>query len=1121
MSFTHLQVRSGYSLLTSTISIPKLVKKAKALGFQSLALTDEAVLYGAIAFYKACREKGIKPIIGMVVDIVYEQEPMSCILLAKNTEGYYQLVKLSSYIQSCESKRIAFKQMKHYATHLKCILPIHHSPLQNLLEKQLFEQVNTYVEQWKQIFSNDDVYLSVQDHGQRSEQVLNEKAKLFQASFQDVSIVALNDVRYLEKRDSIAYDCLKAIHGGQQWTFQGLSTSIKNRYVRPPSEMIDIFSDWPQVIETATALAEECSIQLELNQQLLPSYPLADSTDAATYLEKICLENANHIFRPMRQEVHDRLLHELQTVQSMGFSDYFLIVADFVQYAKAKGISVGPGRGSAAGSLIAYVLGITEINPLSYGLLFERFLNPERVSMPDIDIDFSDYRRDEVIQYVREKYGPDHVAQITTFGTYAARSIVRELIKTMNINEQDAAFILRHVPVQATKSLKDYINESEQLKTYIKQSNELRMLFTIAIILEGLPRHVSTHAAGLVITEKPLTHYVPIMPGSNETNITQYAMNDLETIGLLKIDMLGLKNLTLLEHITRSIQMKEKKEVDLSAISMEDAQTFKLLQLGRTNGVFQFESRGMKQVLQRLKPDVFEDLVAVNALYRPGPMDFIMTYIKRKHKQEPITYLHPDLEPILKKTNGVLIYQEQIMLIAHKVAGFSYGQADILRRAISKKQKDVMEHQREVFIGGCIKKGYAQEVATQIFSWILKFSDYGFNRSHAVSYSKISYQLAYLKAHYPIHFFTELLSASINQQEKVQLYIKELNEMNIAVKPPSINYSYAKFSVEQKGVRIGLSLIKGIGNQIIQAIIRERKQRHFKSLFDFCLRISPKVVNRTSIELLIRAGAFDEIYTNRASLLASIDQAMERGELFGDFNNQRSLFEEEGDLEAEYIDIADFSQTKKLQDEKELLGIYVSSHPLAMYRHHMEQNGYVSMQQAKQYVNKRKIKTIVIIQSIKVIRTKRGDRMAFLTISDETDEMEAVVFPEIFREVQHNIEDGMEVELSGKIINRNNKIQWVVDDVALFHSSALIKRNESQLFIKIIDQDSASFFQLMKQLVAQHPGTTPIIVYHKKYNKTYQLEEQFRISPNEHVITRLKQEIGEKNVVLKVHIAES
>ena len=569
----------------------------------------------------------------------------------------------------------------------------------------------------------------------------------------------------------------------------------------------------------------------------MPAYPVSENETAHSLLTRLCRENLRIKYQTVTKEAADRLEYELHVIDKLGFSDYFLIVGDFVQFAKNNNIVTGPGRGSAAGSLVAYLMSITNVDPLKHGLLFERFLNPERVTMPDIDIDFSDVRREEVIDYVRDKYGPAHVAQIITFGTFLARSLLRELMKTMDIDYRDQAYILKHIPSQSSKGLLSIIKQSEEFQTYIKQSDQLRLLFGIALKLEGLPRHMSTHAAGIVIGKVPLSEDVPLIKGSHNTYLTQYAMNELEMIGLLKIDILGLRNLTLLERIVTSINRQHNSNINPESFPEDDEKTFTLLKEGKTNGIFQLESQGMKRVLTRLKPSTLDDIIAVNALYRPGPMEQIPTYINRKHQKEKVTYLHPDLQPILEPTYGVLIYQEQIMQIAHQFAGLTLGEADILRRAISKKNEQLILEQKETFIKGCLKKGYDKTIAEEIFSWIYKFANYGFNKSHSVAYSKISYQLSYLKAHYSKFFFAHLLGTAINDASKLHPYIKEAKELGIQILPPSINRSYAYFTVESAGIRIGLMAIKGIGYETVKEIINQRKDKFYKDVFDFCIRL--------------------------------------------------------------------------------------------------------------------------------------------------------------------------------------------------------------------------------------------------------------------------------------------
>jgi DNA polymerase-3 subunit alpha len=776
---------------------------------------------------------------------------------------------------------------------------------------------------------------------------------------------------------------------------------------------------------------------------------------------------------------------------------------------------VGPGRGSSAGSIVAYLLGITAVDPIKYQLLFERFLNPERQTMPDIDIDFSDERRDEVIEYVRGKYGAAHVAQIITFGTFAARSIIRELIKTLEVSPEDARYILKELPIQQGNTITQMVQATPELSDYIKQSPKLRLLFSIAIRLEGIPRHISTHAAGVVISESPLIEHVPLTTGNGETALTQYAMNDLEAVGLLKMDFLGLKNLSLLERVTKSIRSTVDRHFSLENIPVNDEKTFAMLREGRANGVFQLESQGMQRVLKELKPTSFEDIVAVNALYRPGPMDFIPNYIDRKHGKEALQYPHPDLRPILEKTFGVLVYQEQIMQIAKEIAGYSLGKADILRRAVSKKNQQVMAEEKDAFIQGCLDNGYDKKVAAEIFSWVVRFSNYGFPRSHAVAYSMISYQLSYLKAHYPANFFAEILSAARNQQDKINLYIKEMTESNMTLLPPSINQSYGKYTVEGQHVRMGLHSIKGIGRDTLFEIIHARKDGLYRNLFDFCLRVSNKVVKRGTIESLILAGAFDSLQPNRASLLASIDQAMEQGDLFKEFSDQSSLFHNQIELEENYVDIEDFTIMKKLQDEKELLGMYISSHPLKNYRELLRRNGYISISDTELLIGKKNINGAVIIQEIKQIRTKRGEQMAFLTLADENMTMDAVLFPDLYREVKRWLEADMLVFVNGKIEKRNNKMQWVIAALKPFAEEELRQNPERTIFIKSTSETNATALRSILSVASQYPGDIPIILYDEEKKQSYKLASDYFLHPSGEALQQLYRFFGKENVVMQ------
>ncbi|MEN2467085.1 DNA polymerase III subunit alpha [Ornithinibacillus sp. JPR2-1] len=1113
MSFTHLQIKTGYSFFNSTITVDRLIRKALQLDLKALALTDENVLHGVIPFYKQCVKHGIKPIIGMTVTVAEDDKPMDILLLAKNNTGYRNLTRLSTFIQRDEQNPINQTMLVEYLEELIVIVPVHSSKVEQLIRNGSYDQVEQYVTFWKSNVGAEDFYLGVGDYGSELDKQLNMLVRAYTERF-NTKVVAINDVRYLQEKDAYAFDCLQAMKQGKNWSVQEAAVSMRNHHLRSIAEMKQLFAEWPEVLEETKRIEDRCHVTFNFEARMIPAYPVPEGTTAQEYLEQVCWANLPNRYSNVTEQIKARLKHELSIIKKMEFSDYFLIVWDFIQYAKEQHIMVGPGRGSSAGSLVAYSLGITDVDPIQYNLLFERFLNPERITMPDIDIDFSDLRRDEVIAYVREKYGAEHVAQIITFGTFAARSLIRELGKTMAINQQDISFVLKQIPSQASGSLVHMIKNSKELTNYVQQSDSLKELFRIATVLEGLPRHTSTHAAGVVISDQPLVEHVPLTVGTTNTALTQYPMGDLESLGLLKMDFLGLRNLTLIERIVKSIQYKEDKNFRLDTIPEHDAQTFQLLKRGKTNGIFQLESDGMKQVLEQLKPSTFDDIVAVNALYRPGPMDFIPTYIERKHGRKKTTYPHPDLEPILKSTYGVLIYQEQIMQIAHRIAGFSLGEADVLRRAVSKKKQDIMDEQEVAFIRGCIKNGYSKQIGEEIFKWIVKFSNYGFPKSHAVAYSKISYQLAYLKAHYPKHFYAELLTSIGNQHDKIHIYMKEMKELGITIGVPSINQSFGRFTVEKDGVRMGLQSIKGVGIQAVQEIIQARKQAGaFKNLFDFCLRITPKVVNRATLESLILAGAFDEVYPNRASLLATIDQAIESAELFREFTDQPSLFQEQLDLEPNYVEIEDFSQIKKLSDEKELLGIYISSHPLIQYREMLRGNGYVTLQHSQELEGNKQVKSAVIIQAIKTIRTKRGEPMAFITITDDTDDMDAVVFPELYRMSGRFIEEEALVYISGKVETRNGKKQWLLSTIEPFAEGKLSQPLKSRLFIKTTEQTNKDALDVIEQIAKIYPGSTPIIVYHEEQKKTYQLAKDYFLDVNKNTLRALHDFFGEANVV--------
>ncbi|WP_101844633.1 DNA polymerase III subunit alpha [Halobacillus sp. Marseille-P3879] len=1111
MSYTHLQVHSGYSLMNSTIQIPLLVEKAKSLGFTSLALTDENVLSGSISFYQHCIEAGIKPIIGLRLVISFKNEQVPVTLLAKNSTGYHALLQLSTKNQLSD-ELLQLTDLTPSANDLAAVVTVSDTSWADALMNQSFTRVKEEVEEWQGVFHN--FYLGVKDYGLHVERQLHTILKEWTDDTQ-IPVTNMNQVKYLDKEDAEAYECLRAI---------ALNTPVQkeheategHQYLKSPEEMRTYFKDWwPEVLDNNKEIVDLCNLTLDLNQTLLPSYPVPGGESADDYLRKICNNKLKNIYSEENKEAQERLDRELEIIISMKFSDYFLIVWDFIDYARKNGIEAGPGRGSAAGSIVSYLLGITKIDPLAYDLLFERFLNPERISMPDIDIDFPDDRRDEVIEYVAHKYGREHVAQICTFGTFATRSVLRELFKVLEIDENDASFILKQLPGGTSHSLKAAVQQSDPLKQYIRSSPQLIKLFRVASKLEGLPRHVSTHAAGVVISEKPLMNYTALMQGQGEVLLTQLAMGDLENIGLLKMDFLGLRNLSLLRKMESKIRSYKQPDFRYNQIELNDQKTLELLQQGRTNGVFQLESQGMKSVLRRLKPSNFEDVVAVNALYRPGPMEYIPVYIKRKHNRDSVEYPHPALQPILKKTFGVLVYQEQIMQVAQKIAGYSLGEADLLRRAVSKKQRMVLEEQQQQFVQQSVKNGFDHAVANQLFEWIVKFSNYGFNRSHAVAYSFISYQLAYIKAHYPSVFMAELINSTLGDKDKLASYVREARDFSLKVKPPSINKSFSYAKDEHGAIRLGFLSIKGIGYPAAQAIVEERKKGKYKSLHDFCLRLQVKEINRKILESLIMAGSFDELQQNRASLLANIDQALEQGELFREFQDMPDLFSFDGDIEGQLDSVEPFPVLKELSLEKEVLGIYLSKHPLESHRRHLASNGYITLRSSSNLSHKRAARTASVIDEIKQIRTKRGDPMAFLTISDETDEMEAVLFPDVYREVKQQLKENQLVIIEGKIEKRNEKKQWIINEISEFNKLDFSSEEKTRLFIKTTKKDEQQLLDRLRKVASYFPGNTTVLVFVEDDRKTYQLDSSYFVNPTESCLKKLYDFFGEESVVLK------
>ena len=1115
MPFIHLHVYSAYSLLTSTATVEQLVRDARAKGFSALALTDRNVMYGSVAFYKECLRNSIKPLLGLTVDVVspnLEHESFPLVLLAKNNGGFQNLIKISSAVQTKSPEGIPVKWLRHYASGLIAMTPGIQGEIEYYLSNGEREKALQTVDLYKQIFGRDNFYLSIQDQGLPGQkELVSQLARLGVET--STPLAASNQVHYLEKEDSFAQECLLAIKNGEKLQDDSREKLGSSEfYLKRAKEMGELFSEYPEALENTLKIAEDCNVMLDFETRHLPKFPVPPEKNADGMLEELCFQGLEERYGKPSPKHIDRLKYELSIIKKMNFSDYFLIVWDFIKYSRERGILIGPGRGSAAGSIVSYVLYITDADPIEHNLLFERFLNPERISMPDIDIDFPDNRRDEVIEYVASKYGELHVAQIATFGTLAAKAAVRDVGRVFGLNTKELDRLSRLVPSRLGITLKVAIKESAGLREFIEESSKNKRILETAIKIEGLPRHTSTHAAGVVISEQPLTNVVPIQSGQSKVFLTQYSMDHLEEIGLLKMDFLGLRNLTLIDSILHSIQQKTRRKLDIHDIPVEDKDTFEMLGRGETTGIFQLESDGMRKVLMRLGPTRFEDIVAVNALYRPGPMENIPLFIDRKHGRQPIDYYHQDLEPILGDTYGVIVYQEQIMQIASQMAGFSLGEADLLRRAVSKKKKEVLDQEREHFVNGALKKGYDTQTANLIYDLIVRFANYGFNRSHAVAYSMIAYQLAYLKAHFPLYFMAALLTSAIGNDVKIAQYARELQQMEIKLLPPSINKSAFSFQPEGDGVRYSLAGIKGVGIASLKEIFQARRNQPFKDIFDFCIRVPQKAASRKVLEALIYSGAFDEFGLDRAVLLATIDVAIEHAQLVApDDTGQIDMFAEaEFSLKPKYTEVDPMRIEDKLSLEKDVLGVYLSKHPASIYEKEFKAAG------VKKIASKSpgsKVRLGVYITEEKKIRTKKGEAMSFLTISDASGETDAVVFPSVYKQYGHVLGQGKMALLEGKFDEREGKSQFIVQQVLDLEKEA---EKKPVLYLRITKEtDSAGKMNELKALLKKHHGAVPVIVYNEVTEKSLLLPSEFSINAERGSMGELKKVLGDNNVILK------
>ncbi len=1051
MKFTHLHVHSHYSLLDGLPKIDELLDYVKELGMESVALTDHGVLYGAVEFYKKAKLKGIKPIIGIETYTAFERlqdkrpnidnKRYHLILLAKNEQGYKNLVKLSTkaHLEGFYYKpRIDDELLAQHSEGLIGLSACIQGRIPRLLLSNQVAEAEELAKKYEKIFGKGNFYLEIQPHPNLKEQIIANQRLIELSKKTCIPLVATNDIHYLKPEDAQAQDILMLINTGadandaERLTMQGEDFSMKK-----PEEMIEFCKDVPEAIENTQKIVEMCNFEFELGKTKLPYFQVPGNKTADDYLKELCyLGLKNRYGENPDQKATDRLNYELSVIKQTGFTSYFLIVQDFVNWAKQNRIVVGPGRGSAGGSLMAYLTNITNVDPLKHNLLFERFLNPERISMPDIDLDFADRRRDEVIKYVAQKYGQDHVAQIITFGTMAARAVVRDVGRALAYTYSYCDQMAKMIPLGM--DLSETLEKVSEFKDLYKTDDQAKKLIDLGKKLEGVARHASTHACGVVISADPLTDSVPLQRPTQEDGniITQYEMHAIEDLGLLKMDFLGLKNLTIIEDtLARIYVLHNQLKIDLDKIPENDSKTYKLLQDALTTSVFQMESDGFKRYLKELKPTVFEDLVAMVALYRPGPMQFIPDYIERKHTGKKIEYLYPKLEPILKETQGICIFQEQLMKIAQEICGFTLGEADVLRKAVGKKIPELLQAQEEKFINGAIKNGVAKKIAEELWEWVLPFAEYGFNKSHSAAYATVSYQTAYLKAHYPVEFMASVLTSEKADVERIAVLIDECKKMEVEVLPPNINESLKNFTVVsgQNKIRFGLLAIKNVGENIANTIVEERKKAgQYKSIGDFIYRVQSKDLNKKSMEALIKAGAFDA-FAERNQLLFNLEKLLEiaRESQKSKQSGQIGLFSSVATSNNNDIKLQETKPAgnfERLTWEKELLGLYVSSHPLNDYKKLFETKTTAISKIDDNWVD-RKIILGGIISGVKKIITKTGKPMIFMKLEDLTAKTEVVVFPNLLERNPEALQENKIVFVAGRIDNRNNELKVVADDV--------------------------------------------------------------------------------------------
>ncbi|MFQ5636379.1 MAG: DNA polymerase III subunit alpha [bacterium] len=1136
--FIHLHNHSHYSLLDGACKIDSLLNAALECDMPSLALTDHGNMFGAVEFYKKARHAGIKPIIGVEAYVAphgrkqrksdkgISDTSYHLVLLAKNRTGYQNLMRLVS---------IGYTEGFYYRPRIdKEVLDLNKDGLIALsaclkgevpfaIVNKGYDEAKRLALEYREIFK-DDYYLEIQNHRIAKEDTAREGvARLAQEL--GIPLVATNDIHYLKREHCSPHDVLICLQTGKDRDDpKRLRYTTDQIYFKTPQEMVEAFPDYSEALSNTFDVAEKCNLDLDFKTTYLPNFTLPENGKAQNledYLEQLAYEGAKQRYESITPEVEERLRHELGIINKMGYPGYFLIVMDFINYARSCGIPVGPGRGSAAGSLVSYCLRITNIDPLKYNLIFERFLNPERVTMPDIDIDFCYERRDEIIHYVKQKYGEENVTQIITFGTMAARAVIRDVGRILKIRYGEVDKIAKMIPPIPNMTLTKALEAVPDMKKLSGQDEIYKQLLEYSKVLEGLARHASTHAAGVVITPDELTNYTPLYKSSQGDITTQYDMRCLEDIGVLKMDFLGLRTLTVIDKTVKKLQ-EQGIDVDIENVPLDDSDTYKLFSNGETVGIFQFESSGMREYLKKLKPQVFDDLIAMNALYRPGPMDWIDDFIQRKHGQKSIEYLHPSLEPILKETYGIIVYQEQVMRIASQLAGFSMGKADLLRRAMGKKKPELMAEQRSLFLAGCKENNIPQDSANKIFDMMDKFAGYGFVKPHSTCYAFIAFQTAYLKKHYPAQFMASTLSSEMGSTNRVVILLEECKRMGLKVHPPDINMSYTDFVVKDDGIRFGLGAVKNVGKNAIAAIVQERENGGpFTNIFEFCERLDSRQINKKVLESLVQAGAMDSLEGHRAQKLLSVEAAMSLAQSAQSQRQrgQTTLFDE-SDTVFQYPQLpvtAEWNSSETLTYEKEMLGFYLSGHPLNRYKNEVTIFSTVTLEAINNLPDGTRVKICGIVTECKSIQDRKNNTMAFVTVEDFFGSIEVIVFSKVYNNYHEFLGTDSMIMVIGRTNMKDEKdVKILCDEIVPLEDVWERYAKNLYLTMELAGVDDPVLNQIT-QIVRQNPGECNLFINLKVRNKSKQTikSKSMKVNPAPDVIMNLRSILGQDNVQME------